>query len=79
MVNLTLKAANEVYQREKKRLRNHFDLAHSVHCSEYELIPKPLDRRTSEPIYPAHNFMVDLEPDHFTEEKSVFSRSSKVL
>ena len=59
------------FSREKRQQRNNFDLARSVHCSEYDAIPKPLDRKTNEPIQPAGKYTVDLEPDHFTEEKSV--------
>lgn len=30
---------------------------------------RPVDTRTKEPIEPAHNFEVALEPDNFTDEK----------
>lgn len=30
---------------------------------------RPIDTRTKEPIEPAHEFEVALEPDNFTEEK----------
>ena len=32
---------------------------------------RPVDTQTKEPIEPAHKFEVTLEPDSFTEEKSV--------
>ncbi|CAF9927096.1 MAG: Arginyl-tRNA--protein transferase 1 [Heterodermia speciosa] len=55
--------------RDKKWLRNNFDLGHSVCCSENESLPKPLDPKSKEHIRPAHDFKVNLEPDKFTEEK----------
>ena len=63
------RSADEALCREKKRLRNHFDLGHFVHCAEDENIPKPFDKKTDKDIQPAHNFKVNLEPDNFTEEK----------
>ncbi|KAL8797156.1 MAG: hypothetical protein Q9195_000623 [Heterodermia aff. obscurata] len=56
--------------RDKKWLRNNFDLGHSVRCSENERLPKPLDHRSKEHIRPTHDFRVNLEPDKFTEEKN---------
>lgn len=35
-------------------------------------VKRPIDKETKEPIEPAHRFEVILEPDIFTEEKSVF-------
>ncbi|KAL6717494.1 Arginyl-tRNA--protein transferase 1 [Lecanora helva] len=54
---------------EKRHQKNHFNLCEVVHSSEYQNVKKPIDTRTDEPIEPAHNFEVSLEPDNFTEEK----------
>ena len=62
--------------REKKRRRNLFDVCLAVHESEYTRVKRPVDTRTKEPIEPAHRFEVTLEPDTFTEEKSVMSNRS---
>lgn len=56
-------------RREKKRRRNKFDVFEAVHESEYCYVRRPIDTRTKEPIEPAHEFEVALEPDNFTEEK----------
>lgn len=56
--------------REKKRGRTIFDLSKSVHSSEYDNIPRPMDTNTKEPIEPAHRFEVNIEPDDITDEKS---------
>ena len=57
------------HRREKKRRRNRFDVFEAVHESEYRCVRRPIDTRTKEPIEPAHEFEVALEPDDFTEEK----------
>jgi len=60
--------------REKSRRKNRFDLSDAVHESEYQHVQRPIDSRIQEPIEPAHRFEVTLEPDEFTEEKSVTGR-----
>lgn len=65
--------------REKKRRRNRFDLADAVHESEHQHVKRPTDTRTQEQIEPAHKFEVILEPDKFTEEKSVTKRDREDL
>ena len=57
--------------REKKRRKNRFDLSDAVHESEYQHVKRPIDTRIQRQIEPAHKFEVTLEPDNFTEEKSV--------
>ena len=57
--------------REKRHRKNHFEVCKAVHESEYQEVKRPLDTRTKKPIKPAHKFEVALEPDNFTEEKSV--------
>ncbi|KAL8813345.1 MAG: hypothetical protein Q9223_007062 [Gallowayella weberi] len=54
---------------EKKRRKNHFDLGAAVHEIESSHVPRPTDPKTSQPIRPAHEFEVCLEPDSYTEEK----------
>ncbi|KAG8531023.1 uncharacterized protein KY384_004380 [Bacidia gigantensis] len=56
-------------RQETKRLKNTFDLWHTVHESEYNYITKPLDLKTQQHIVPAHKFEVTLEPDNYTKEK----------
>jgi arginine-tRNA-protein transferase len=55
--------------REKRRLRGCFDLSLAVHKVEYGNISRPKDKRTGDPIEPAHKFEVNLEGDSFTKEK----------
>lgn len=55
--------------REKKWRKNHFDLRTAVHEAESQCIKRPIDPRCKEPIGPAHEFEVDLEPDSYSEEK----------
>ncbi|KIW63300.1 hypothetical protein, variant 1 [Phialophora macrospora] len=54
---------------EKRRLRGCFDLSLAVHKAEYDNISRPGDKRTGNPIEPAHKFEVNLEGDSFTREK----------
>lgn len=54
---------------EKRHRKNNFDVYEAVHESEYHCMRRPIDTRTKEPIEPAHEFEVALEPDNFTEEK----------
>ena len=49
--------------REKRRQRTTFDLETSVHSCEYSRLDRPPE--------PDHRFEVSLEPDNFSEEKSV--------
>ena len=49
--------------REKRRQRTTFDLETSVHGCEYPQLDRPPE--------PDHRFEVSLEPDDFSEEKSV--------
>ena len=55
--------------REKRRLRGVFDLTSAVHKAEYDNIKRPVGKKSSKPIEPAHKFQVNLESDSFTEEK----------
>ncbi|RVX76073.1 hypothetical protein B0A52_00430 [Exophiala mesophila] len=58
---------------EKRRLRGVFDLTSAVHKAEYDNIKRPVGKKSSKPIEPAHKFQVNLESDSFTEEKySIF-------
>ena len=63
------------YFREKKKRRNHFDLGRVVHEAEYKNVKKPIDTRTKSILEPAHKFEVNLEPDSFTAEKSVWVKA----
>lgn len=54
---------------EKRRRKTTFDLEASVHASEYPSLERPLDPRTKQRAEPAHKFEIDLEFDHFSEEK----------
>lgn len=56
---------------EKRRRRNCFSLNETVLGCEYITVKKPVDKRTKEPIEPAHKFEVTLEPDLFTQEKLI--------
>lgn len=57
--------------REKRRLRDKFDLPIAVHKAEYDTVKKPVGKKTGKPIEPAHKFEINLEGDNFTEEKFV--------
>ncbi|KAL8698956.1 MAG: hypothetical protein Q9201_006285 [Fulgogasparrea decipioides] len=57
------------WRRDKKWRKNHFDFYTAVHETESIRVPRPVDPRDKEPIQPAHQFEVLLEPDSFTEEK----------
>jgi len=52
-----------VTTREKRKQKNGFDLAESVHEPEYCTI------RSRIPPEPAHKFEVTLEPSSFSDEK----------
>jgi len=52
-------------------LRDTFDLPTAVHKAEYNVVKKPVGKRSGKPIEPAHKFEVNLEGDNFTKEKSV--------
>ncbi|EXJ90834.1 hypothetical protein A1O1_03939 [Capronia coronata CBS 617.96] len=54
---------------EKRRNRDKFDLLTTVHKAEYGRIQRPLNKKTGQPIEPAHKFEVNLEGDSFTKEK----------
>ncbi|KAL8863293.1 MAG: hypothetical protein Q9178_000668 [Gyalolechia marmorata] len=54
---------------EKKWRKNRFDLLTAIHEVESPLVQRPTDPRTQNPIGPAHEFEVGLEPDNYTEEK----------
>lgn len=54
---------------EKRRRRDCFSLSETVLGCEYINVKRPVDKRTKEPIEPAHKFEVTLEPDLFTKEK----------
>ncbi|KAL8721528.1 MAG: hypothetical protein Q9225_001827 [Loekoesia sp. 1 TL-2023] len=56
---------------EKKWRKNNFDFRAAVHEPESHRIKRPVDPRTKEPIGPAHEFEVILEPDTYTEEKYI--------
>jgi len=43
----------------------------AVHKAEYNVVKKPVGKRSGKPIEPAHKFEVNLEGDNFTKEKSV--------
>ncbi|ETI19620.1 hypothetical protein G647_09454 [Cladophialophora carrionii CBS 160.54] len=64
-----LALASADFCREKSRLRGCFDLSLAVHKAEYDKISRPKDKRTGNPIEPAHKFEVNLEGDSFTKEK----------
>ncbi|OCT54209.1 arginine-tRNA-protein transferase [Cladophialophora carrionii] len=64
-----LALASADFCREKRRLRGCFDLSLAVHKAEYDKISRPKDKRTGNPIEPAHKFEVNLEGDTFTKEK----------
>lgn len=53
----------------KKQHRDKFDVADAVHKAEYDRIPKPVGRKSGQPIEPAHKFEVNLEADSCTKEK----------
>lgn len=59
--------------RAKKLRRDQFDLSGAVHEAEYSLLPRPVDPATQKPLEPDHRFVLTLESDELTEEKSVFS------
>lgn len=61
--------------RDKKRRKNKFDLCEAVREVEYPYVKRPVDTRIGQAIEPDHNFAVTLEPDKFTEEKSVTDRA----
>ncbi|KAL8841617.1 MAG: hypothetical protein Q9170_000831 [Blastenia crenularia] len=54
---------------EKKRRKNHFNLYTAIHETESIHTNRPINPKTKQPIEPAHNFEVHLEPDSYTEEK----------
>ncbi|EXJ82632.1 arginine-tRNA-protein transferase [Capronia epimyces CBS 606.96] len=54
---------------QKRRTRDRFDLLSAVHQAESNNIKRPFDRKTGQPIEPAHKFEVNLEGDSFTKEK----------
>lgn len=64
-------ALADLRYRDKKRRKTVFDLGHSVHESQYSNVQRPVNPKTGRSIEPARNFEVTLEPDNFTEEKSV--------
>lgn len=43
--------------------------------AEYEKIKRPIDKKSGQPIEPAHKFEVNLEGDSFTKEKYVTCRA----
>ena len=53
---------------EAKKYKQHFNLAERVHEAEKPYLDKLLDKKENE-IKPAHELVVTLEPDDFTEEK----------
>lgn len=53
----------------KRQKRDKFDLLDAVHRAEYSHVPKPVGKKTKQPIEPAHKFEVTLEPDSCTKEK----------
>lgn len=55
--------------REKRKIRDKFDLLSAVHKAEYSLLQRPVNKRTGNPIEPAHKFEVNLEGDSCTKEK----------
>lgn len=48
-----------------------FDLPTAVHKAEYDIVKKPVGKKSGKPIEPAHKFEINLEGDNFTKEKSV--------
>ena len=61
----------KLFCRVKTRRRNHFDLVDRVHEGEYGFLQRLADPKTGERIEPEHSFEINLEADHFTEEKYV--------
>ncbi|KIW14056.1 hypothetical protein PV08_06837 [Exophiala spinifera] len=60
---------------EKRKNRDKFDLLSAVHRAEYNLVQRPVNKKTGKPIEPAHKFEVNLEGDSCTKEKyDVFFR-----
>lgn len=53
----------------KRARRDKFDVVDAVHKAEYNIVPKPVGKKTRQPIEPAHKFEVTLEPDSCTKEK----------
>ena len=53
---------------EAKRYKQHFDLAERVHEAEKEVLGELRDKN-GKIIKPAHELVISLEPDTFTEEK----------
>lgn len=54
---------------EKQRRKQTFDLQTSVHASEYAILERPVDPRTTKRIEPTHKFEINIESDSFSEEK----------
>lgn len=64
---------------ESKRYKQHFDLAERVHEAEFRSLDKLTDKKGNE-IKPAHELVVTLEPDVFTEEKYlVYSNYQRIV
>ena len=61
--------SNMISIREKKYRRNHFEVCKAVHEPVYHNVKRPVDPATKDPIEPAHEFVITLEPDKFTDEK----------
>lgn len=55
--------------REKRRNRGTFDLLTAVHKAEYDNVKRPVNKKTSKLIEPAHKFEINLEGDSCTKEK----------
>ena len=53
----------------KRQKRDKFDVVEAVHGAEYDRLPRPTDKKTKQPIEPAHKLEVSLEADSCTKEK----------
>lgn len=53
----------------KRQKRDKFDVGDAAHKAEYDRLPKPIGKKSKQPIEPAHKFEVTLEGDSCTKEK----------
>lgn len=53
----------------KRAKRDKFEVVDAAHKAEYNVLPRPVGKKTQQPIEPAHKFEVTLEPDTCTKEK----------